>query len=81
MTGNWNASGATEDTTYYHGKFNWFNSKTISISPFMQGGKVREALGTNKSRALNEKDRTFKALNRDRGAYVSSITWKSLLIR
>ena len=62
MTGNWNASGATEDTTYYHEKFNWFNSKTISISPFMQGGKVREALETNKSRALNEKDRTFKAL-------------------
>ena len=40
--------------------------------------KVREAFEINRLKTLNERDKTFKALNRDNGDYVTTNSWKPL---
>ena len=40
--------------------------------------KVREALEINRLKTLNERDKTFKVLNRDNGDYVITNSWKPL---
>ena len=42
-------------------------SETICISPYMYERKVSEALEINKLKTINEKDKTFTVLYRDRG--------------
>ena len=72
IKGNWESSGATEDTRECHGQFNWIHPRTISVMSNMYKSKVSEALEINRLKTLNETDKTFKALNRDNGGYVTT---------
>lgn len=52
-----------------------------NITVYMYDREVREALEISKLRTLNEKDRTFKVLNRGSGDCVSAKTWKPLSMK
>ena len=43
--------------------------------------KIRKALQINQLKAINEKDKIFTNLNRDNGDYVSTNSWKPLLMK
>ena len=71
MSGKWEPSGAAEHAKKWHGQFDWLHPKTLHISPYMYDRKIREALKINKLRGINEKDNTFKVLNRGNSNYVT----------
>ena len=80
MSEKWESSGATEHTKECHGQFDWLPPKTLRISPYMYERKIREALEINKLKTVNEKDKTFTVLNRDKGDYATTSAWLPLLM-
>ena len=81
MSGKWELSGATEHTKKCHGQFDWLHPKTMCISPYMYERKICEALEINKLKTINEKDKSFTVLNRDNGDYITTNSWKVLIMK
>ena len=63
------------------GQLDWLHPKTVRISPYMYERKIREVLEINKLKTINEKDRTFTVLNRDKGDYVTTNSWETLFMK
>ena len=81
MSEKWESSGATEHTKECHGQFDWLLPKTVRISPYMYERKIREALEIDRVKAVNEKDKTFTVLNRDKCDYATTNSWKPLFMK
>ena len=81
MNGIWESSGATEHTKECRGQVKWLHPKTVRISPYMHERKIFEVLEINKLKTINEKDKSFKVLNRDNGDYVTMNSWRALLMK
>ena len=81
MSEKWESSGATEHTKECHGQFDWLPPKTLRISPYMYERKIREALEIIRVKAVNEKDKTFTVLNRDKCDYATTNSWKPLFMK
>ena len=78
MTGRWEASGATEHSKDYHGRFNWLHSKTLAKLSNINERKIRESLEINNLETKVEYNKSIKVLNRDRGNIVNTNSWKLL---
>ena len=82
IKGNWESFGTTEHTKECHGLFKWIHPRTIAVMSNMYKRKVHEARETNiyfRLKTFIETDKTFKALNRDNGDYITTNSWKPLL--
>ena len=48
MIGDWNTSGATDDTQDCHGQLNWLKPKAVAILPYMYVWKKNPQGARNK---------------------------------
>ena len=81
MSGKWESFRATEHTKECHGQFDWMHQKTVHISSYIYERKIHEALKRNKLKTINKKDKTFTVLNRDKGDYATTNSWKPLFMK
>ena len=70
--------GATKHNKECPGQCNWIHPRTIAVILNMYKRKVREAVEINRLKILNETNKTFKALNRGNGDYVTTNSWRPL---
>ena len=68
------SSCIAKHTQKCHGQFNWIHPRTIAIMSNMCNEKVSGAFEINRLKTLNERDKTFKMLNRGNGEYVTTNT-------
>ena len=78
MAGKWEASGATEHSKYWHGRFHWLHPKTLAKLSNIQKRKIRESLELNNLEAKAEYNKSIKVLHRDK---VNTNLWKPLFRR
>ena len=62
-------------------KSKWTNPKTLAISLYMCTRKVSRTSGINNLRAPNERDKTFRVLNRDNDNYITASLYRPSFIK
>ena len=65
MAGKWEASGATEHSKDFHGRFNWLHPITFSKFSNIHESKVSEFLEKNNLDTKAEYDKSINVLNRE----------------
>ena len=62
-------------------KSKWTNPKTLAISLYMCTRKVSRTSEINNLRAPNERDKTFRVLNRDNNNYITASLYRPSFIK